>query len=170
MRKRNVWLVVCMVGTLALSPVPAARAQGIPPQPGLPEEASQFDFWIGTWRVGPTAMDKVKRFGKGTAILETYTAGGLTGWSVNVFDPASKTWTQTWYTTGGTYFRFVGKKEGDNMVLVAETKNPQTGAVGLLRLSFVNITKDSFEQRYESSTDGGSTWGNRSTVPFVRIK
>ena len=137
-----------------------------PPQPGLPEEASQMDFWLGTWRVGSVgvATDKVKRLGSGVAIFEKFENGGLKGWSINVFDTKTETWTQTWYTTSGTYIQFTGKKEGDRIVLVAGTGND------LLRLSFIDITKDSFTQLYESSHDGGQTWVMPSRVPFVRVK
>ena len=160
---------VAIVWTLAavLLTAPAAAAQG------LPREASEFDFWIGTWRVGAgpgAATDKVKRFGRGVAILEIYKAGANGGWSVNVFDATTKTWTQTWHTNNGTYFQVTGKKVGDDIVLVGETRHPQTGAVGLLRLSFINISRDYFEQKYEISTDNGATWGQPSIVPFTRIK
>jgi hypothetical protein len=159
---------VAIVWTLAavLLTAPAAAAQG------LPREASEFDFWIGTWRVGagPGATDKVKRFGQGVAILETYKAGANGGWSVNVFDEATRTWTQTWYTNTGVYFQVTGKKQGDDIVLVGEFDNPQTPATELLRLSFINISRNYFEQKYETSTDNGVTWGQPSIVPFTRIK
>ena len=175
MRKRNVALVWSLAGLLLFSPAPALGAAAWQDRGGsdvgvLPAEASEFDFWIGTWRVGPTATDKVKRFGKGVAILETYKAGPNSGWSVNVFDAETRTWTQTWYTNTGTYFQVTGKKVGNDIVLVGKTKHPQTGAVGLLRLSFVNITRNSFEQKYEISADNGETWTFLSTVPFTRIK
>src|SRR5690349_11218809 len=76
-----------------------------PPQPGLPEEASQLDFWLGTWKVGTTGagIDKVKRLGDGVAIFEKYEFGSQKGWSINVFDSTTQTWTQTWHTNAGVY-------------------------------------------------------------------
>ena len=174
MRKGNLALVLALAAVLSVWPLSPASAALVPQDDAevgsLPKEASEFDFWIGTWRVGTSAVDKVKRFGKGVAILETYTSGANKGWSVNTFDVTTRTWTQTWYTSNGTYFQVTGKKEGDKIVLVGKTKNPQNGAVGLLRLSFVNIARDSFDQQYDLSTDGGKTWTSMSTVPFRRIK
>jgi hypothetical protein len=155
---------------------PAGAASAMAPQGGgsdvgvLPEEASEFDFWIGSWTVNGGGLDKVKRFGKGVAILETFKAPGGGGWSVNVFDATTRTWTQTWQTITGQYFQVTGKKEGDKIVLVGKIKNPQTGAIDLLRLSFVNISRNSFQQKYEMSSDNGVTWRNTSTVQFTRIQ
>jgi hypothetical protein len=174
MRTCTFALLMALAVALACPIAPASAA--LVPQsddskgPPLPEEATHFDFWIGTWQVGPTAIDKVKRFGKGVAILETYTNGANKGWSVNTFDLKTKTWTQTWYLTAGGFFQLTGKKEGNRIVLVGETTHPQTGEVALMRLSFINITPDSFDQLYEASTDGGKTWKTTSTVPFRRIK
>jgi hypothetical protein len=175
MRKRNVALVWSLVGLLLLSP---AAALGAAPQGGdddsgvgrLPPEASEFDFWIGTWQVNGGGVDKVKRFGKGVAILETWKGLGGGGWSVNVFDVATRTWTQTWQTNTGQYLQVTGKKQGDAIVLVGKTRNPQTGAVDLLRLSFVNITRNRFEQRYEVSADDGATWQRGATQVFTRVQ
>jgi hypothetical protein len=149
----------------AQEPVEARTGQ---PFAALPEEMSQFDFWLGTWSIG-TAVDKVKRVGKGVAILETYTSGDTEGYSINTFDVTTKTWTQTWVTNKGTYFQLTGKKVGNDIVLVGEAPAPG-GGKRLLRLTFANITRDSFQQRYESSTDGGQTWGGLNVVPFTRIK
>ena len=158
MRTKSVVLAV----VLFLSPL-AAAAQG------LPDEAHDFDFWIGTWQIGPGATDKVKRFGKGIAILETFKSGNGAGYSVNVFDATTKTWTQTWQLNGGNYVQYTGKKEGNRIVLVGKVKNPQNGNEDLMRLSFVNISENFFEQKYERSTDGGATWQLLNTVPFRRI-
>ena len=175
MRKGNLALVLALVAVLSSWPHSAVSAPLVAQDDdsevgSLPEEASDFDFWIGTWRVGSSATDKVKRFGKGVAILETYTNGANKGWSVNTFDVTTKMWTQTWHTNTGTYFQVTGKKDGNKIVLVGKTKNPQNGAVGLLRLSFVNITESSFDQQYDLSTDDGKTWSPLSTVPFRRMQ
>lgn len=174
MRGRYVSLVWSLAGLLLLLPLAApgaAAGQGDAGVGALPAEASEFDFFVGTWRVGANATDKVKKFGKGLAILETYkVAGGGGGWSVTVFDATTKTWTQTWQTTSGNYTQFTGKKEGDDIVLVGKVRHPQSGAVGLMRLSFVNITRNSFEQKYDLSTDGGKTWSNSSRIPFTRMR
>lgn len=130
---------------------------------GLPDESNQFDFWLGTWVAGG-GTDKVKRIGDGVAILEKWDAGATKGWSINVFDPKTGTWTQTWHTTTGVYSQYTGKKEGDRIVLIGGTGNQ------LQRLSFVDITRNSFTQLYENSSDGGQTWTVTGRVPFVRVK
>jgi hypothetical protein len=158
---------------LCVSPaVPPARAQDSgragPAAVGLPDEAGEFDFWIGTW-TAPGGTDKVKRFGSGVAVLETWTGGGGKGWSVNVFDASAKTWTQTWYHSAGTFFQLTGKMEGGRMVLVGSI-SPPGGPAKLLRLSFIEITASSFSQLYEESSDGGATWVVTNRIPFRRVK
>ena len=172
---KNGVVVWALAALLLLAP---GAALGAPPAQGgddsdvgqLPEEASEFDFWIGSWQVNGGGLDKVKRFGKGVAILETFKAPGGGGWSVNVFDATTRTWTQTWQTSTGRYFQVTGKKEGNDIVLVGKVRNPQTGAIDLLRLSFVNISRNAFQQRYEVSTDDGATWRVTSTVQFTRVE
>ena len=160
-------LLLCVFGTVQLAHA-QLRDHAVPQAVGIPEQAGEFDFWIGTWSA-PGGTDKVKRFGKGVAVLETWSGGGGPGWSVNVYDKATGTWTQTWFHSSGTFTQFKGKKEGDRIVLVAETQTP-TGEPSLMRLSFIEITKKSFTQLYEHSTDGGATWVELNRLPFTRIK
>jgi hypothetical protein len=133
----------------------------------LPPEAREFDFWVGTWDLGTNGNqghDVVKRVGAGVGILEKFTAPGVQGWSITVYDPRSETWTQTWHTTKGSYIQFTGKKEGDQIVLVSIKDDTH------LRLSFVDIKKDSFAQVYAVSHDGGKTWQQLNRIPFIRVK
>jgi hypothetical protein len=169
-------LAAFAAGAVLLLAAPGAGAPGqgssaaAPASAALPEGAKQFDFWIGTWSTGGSGVDKVKRFGKGVAILEKYNSGSLAGWSVNVYDVESDTWTQTWQTNTGNYFQVRGRKRGDDIVLEGEITSPRDGKRKLLRLTFAEITRDSFKQLYDESEDGGETWTRVSTVPFTRMR
>jgi hypothetical protein len=136
---------------------------------GLPEETSELDFWIGSWTVNGGGVDKVKRFGDGIAILETYTSNGVKGWSVNTYDKKTGTWTQTWHI-GTIFSQFTGRKVGDEIILVTDAVDPSDGVLKPLRLKFSNIKKNSFDQVYEKSNDGGVTWIETSRNTFVRIR
>jgi hypothetical protein len=158
-------LVLVVALSILAMPVPAQA------QASIPEEAKQFDFWLGTWNVGSGGfggVDKVKRLGKGVAIYEKYTAPGGGGWSINVYDTRTQTWTQTWYAPGGSYFQVTGKKQGNDIVLVGEWGPPDDRR--LLRLSYIEITKDSFTQLYEESRNGGQAWVETNRIPFTRAK
>ena len=162
-------LVFLLLPTFAAPALAGGGSQKTDDVGQLPDEASQFDFWIGKWSVGG-ATDTVKRYGSGVAILEKYSPGAGFGYSVNVFDATDKTWTQTWIGPNGNYFQVTGSKQGDDIVLVGPFRSPADGKVKTLRLTFAHITKNSFDQVYETSEDGGVTWVPLSTVPFVRIK
>lgn len=164
-------MVVAGLPTPLTPRCPARQSDPAPADAGrLPPETSQFDFFVGNWNVGRAGKDKIKRFGGGVAVTEKYSEPNYTGSSVTVYDVATGMWTQTWLDGNGGYFQLTGKKEGDDMVLVGNFKDPRDGKVKLLRLSFVDITKNSFSQKYDTSEDGGATWQAMNTVPFVRAQ
>lgn len=73
-----------------------------------------FDFWVGTWEVYDTVGNKVgenviKRIEKGCALQENWSgASGVTGQSMNYFDPADSTWNQLWVSSSGTVLKLKG--------------------------------------------------------------
>ena len=158
-------LVIILATALVISEPVACWAQNN----GLPDQTSELDFWIGSWRVNGGGVDKVKRFGNGIAILETYTANSSKGWSVNTYDEKTGTWTQTWHINN-IYSQFTGRKVGDEIILETEKVDPTDGVLKPLRLKFTRIRRDSFDQVYEKSNDGGVTWIETARNTFTRIK
>src|ERR1044072_8565392 len=95
--------------TLAQTPPPA------PPPPGCPAGVRrQFDFWVGDWSVtvnGQHAGDnRIEKILEGCALLENWSGkGGMSGKSVNFYDPARQQWHQTWVDDRGGSLGLDGK-------------------------------------------------------------
>jgi hypothetical protein len=143
---------------LLFNAMPVVRAQG-----NLPGDFEQFAFWVGKWNIQQEgapgiATDTIKRLGNGIALLEKYRApDGSTGTSVTVYDVATGLWTQTWSDSGGGYIQVTGGPEGDRIVMTGMNINPDSSRV-MSRLIFEKITRRTFDQIGQFSTDGGATW------------
>lgn len=144
----------------------AAQESGPPPPPqGCPApEHRQFDFWIGDWEVltpaGKTAgSNRIEPILGGCALRETWTgAGGSNGTSYNAWDRQRRRWHQTWVDNGGLVLRLEGGFADGRMVLSGETLD-SAGAKVLNRISWQETGPKAVRQLWETSSDGGKTWG-----------
>lgn len=81
----------------------------------------EFDFWLGTWEVTDPAgklqgTNRIERIEGGCAIQETWTgANGMTGRSVNAYQPATGRWHQMWVSNRGSVLIIDGRFDGRSM-------------------------------------------------------
>lgn len=157
MRKAAVSLVLM---TLVVG-VSLAVAQ---PAPGCSDEKSkQFDFWIGEWDV--TADGKVagtngiRPILDGCVLQENWVgAGGSAGSSFNFYNPSTKKWHQYWVWRNGTVLDSSGGYSDGKMIL----EGSSTGKDGQKvenRITWYDNEDGTVRQHWETSTDGGKTWG-----------
>jgi hypothetical protein len=145
----------------------AGSGQAAPPAPPcLAPEYRQFDFWIGDWvvhdangqRIGANRIESIE---KGCGIQENWTdRNGVTGRSINVFRPASKTWTQLWTSSWGGILLLEGRYENDRMVMTGDAVG-RDGSLERQRTTWSRM-ENGVRQLSERSRDGGRTW----TVAF----
>ena len=147
------------------------------PPCSLPE-ASQFDFWVGDWKLtwndtshGTNHIEKI--FGNCT-VQENFVdaVNNYLGKSWSVYNANYKIWQQTWVDNQGGFTDVSGNMHGDSMILLTQERTvPQkispTGKM-INRMVYYNITHQSFDWSWESSTDGGSVWKSNWRIHYER--
>ena len=146
------------------------QSTSTPPSCSAPE-FRQFDYWVGEWVVhGPKGQQvgtsRVERIENGCGVLEQWTnARGITGRSINIYLPASKTWLQAWAGADGLTLNLRGTFEpgtgGGRMVLSGESLGSKGERV-TDRVTWSPLDGGKVRQLWEQSQDGGKTW----TVAF----
>lgn len=144
------------------------------------EPAEYFDFWLGRWDlswqnsegVTDQGTNTIERVLGGHVIKENFeaTSGkmkGYVGKSFSVYDPKTETWHQTWVDNQGAYLDFIGKFEGNKRIFIRKTQNPEGNSIWQ-RMVFYDIQKDSFNWRWEQSTDNGKTWDLQWKIAYRR--
>lgn len=147
----------------------------------------RFDFWVGKWNASWTnpdgtkgkATNEITRTLGGKVIKEDFQVKddpkikGYIGWSFSVYNPASKTWKQTWVDNQGGYLDFTGSFDGNKRIFERSflgTKGKFKGKKIKQRMVFYNIRHESFDWDWESSLDGGKTWKKNWQIKYTRVK
>ncbi|HEX9728194.1 MAG TPA: hypothetical protein VGA37_06805 [Gemmatimonadales bacterium] len=157
---------------VAFASAQAQQAQRPPNCQGAPHR--QFDFWIGTWDVvnpagQPVGMNTITPELNGCVLHEHWESlgGAHRGNSYNIYDRTSDQWHQSWVDNGGLLLLLEGKLEGTSMVLRGTTRSAQ-GQETLNRITWTPFTRDSVQQLWETSSDGGQTWDVAFDGRYVR--
>ena len=166
-----------LTAMLALSAVPVA-AQDPPPPPCSSPEARLLDFWLGewnlTWQGGQGTNSITRRFGD-CVIEENFEGqmptGVFKGHSVSVYDPQLGEWRQTWVDNQGGFLAFRGGPDEDGVMrLYGEARTLPDGNTQITRMSWVDVTKDSFDWHWERSLDDGETWQMAWQIHYERAE
>lgn len=158
-----------LAAMILLSAAAPAPAQQSPPPPACTApEHKQFDFWAGDWQVfnaqgQQIGTNRISRISGGCALLEEWqAANGPGGKSINFYDAADGRWHQIWVGGDGTVLRIAGSLQEGAMQLMGEDRRTPKGTVRD-RITWKPQPDGAVEQRWDLSTDGGSTW----TTGFV---
>lgn len=173
---------VLLLGLLAAP----TSAQDFPVSPALPDEARQFDFWVGewavdlrmqnpdgTWRDGARATAHVLPILSGKAVLELWSderADGIKGYSLRSFDVDRGEWTLWLNWPGanrsGSSSLAGGFRHGRGEFTT--TARADDGSETISRYTFSDITPTSLRWDDAFSRDGGVTWSNNWIMEFSR--
>ncbi len=124
-------------------------------------EFRQFDFWLGHWEVTDTAgrvvgVNTITAVAGGCGVDEYWQgARGLTGTSVNWYDPQTGKWHQVWVGPG-LYLTLSGGIEDGNMVLAGSRQTPEGEVID--RITWIPLEDGRVQQVWDTSRDGGETW------------
>lgn len=164
--------VIVAAGLFAVGERSDARAS-MRAVPCTAPEYHQFDFFIGAWDVYDVGANVVKarnsvtRMLDGCAIREVYRRrDGYTGESFTAYDPARRSWHQSWVTNRGELLLLDGAARGHAIVLTGKDRSP--GANGaLIRGTWVPERDGVVRETAERSVDGGTTWATLFDIRFV---
>lgn len=160
MSRSHLHLIAAIV---VFSPTVAAAQTPATPPPGCPAEVRrQFDFWVGNWDVTvggkPAGENRIERILEGCALLENWSgAGGMSGKSLNFYDPQRKQWHQTWVDDRGGSLGLDGTFAGGSMVLKG-TQQDQAGKTTLNRITWTALPSGQVRQVWDTSSDDGKSW------------
>lgn len=138
-------------GTYGVGRLPASA-------PCTTAQAHQFDFWLGDWDVTPngsgpgtrSASSHITAEAGGCAVFEDFTDLSYHGVSVNVYNPATQHWHQTYVDTDRARLIFEGGLVGGDMILTMPNHAD--------RITWSPLSGSRVRQHGEASTDGGQTW------------
>jgi len=160
--------IICLSVLASLS-----SAQELPP---LPDEAKQFDFWVGNWKVttpdGTVAgHNNIKSILGGRVVQENYTTPGLySGHSYNSYNEGKTRWEQFWVDNTGTVLHLTGGlNDGGQMVLSGERVNPQ-GQTVMDRITWTPNEDGTVRQQWEVCAVGEETWSTLFDGTYTRIE
>lgn len=156
----------------------ASAVQEAPSERCQAPEHRQFDFWVGRWEVRNAddevvGHNEIRRIAGGCGLLESWRgAGGGVGTSVNAYDADLGRWTQRWVGSGATLWLEGGLEEdprGRRMVL--EGTRPRSTPRGqvLDRITWTPLPDGRVRQVWETSSDGGETWGEIFVGLYSRL-
>jgi len=162
-----------LLALLILSATLPASAQNNQ-KPCTVPEASQFDFWVGSWELFSsdtiTGSNTIYKVMDGCAVQENFESKnpGYSGKSWSMYNPQMKLWQQTWIDNQGAFIYLTGKFENGEMMLKTEARKMPNGKEQIFRMWFHNITKDGFDWEWESTTDNGATWKSGWHIHYKR--
>ena len=126
-------------------------------------EFSQFDFWVGDWRVvDPSGTfqgtNRIEKTQGGCVLVENWTgAGGTTGMSMNFYDASAGQWVQVWISPG-LQLEIRGGLQDGSMVLTGYVYYIQSGDRRPFRGTWTPMEGGVVRQHFEESSDDGQTW------------
>lgn len=108
------------------------------------------DLWYQKWIDLPASLASINHDFAGT--------------NIRMYLPAEKKWECVWFANAtNTTSRFQAESSNEKIVMTGETKQ------GLTRITFYDITEDSFDWKSEQSQDDGETWTETLRIHGTRI-
>ncbi len=130
----------------------------------MPEEAGQFDFWVGEWEVlDPTGRivghNSITRLFGGRALSERWSgAGGVEGVSLSSWDATRHRWHQTWMDSTGSTLLLDGGLVDGAMRLEGDAPDDEDPSRQQRHRITWTPRDGEVRQLWQVSDDNGSSW------------
>lgn len=130
-------------------------------------ESRQFDFWLGEWDVGPSgstsgatiAESSITLADQGCVIIEHWRPfGGAHGHSLNMYDPTTQSWHQTWMAAAPLRTEYRGAFSNGVMSFEALTPLPGVPDGARSRMNFQAVDANTVRQWGEQLNSGAQEW------------
>lgn len=153
---------------MRLRPLVQGRAV-LPQRPAgcASEESRQFDFWLGEWDVSPSgsssgaiiAESSITLTDQGCVIMEHWRPfGGAHGHSLNMYDPTTQSWHQSWMAAAPLRTEYRGSFSNGVMSFEALTLLPGVPEGARSRMNFQRIDDNTVRQWGEQLDAGATEW------------
>jgi hypothetical protein len=130
--------------------------------------ASDFDFWLGSWRVswGDDAWgtNRIEKILDGRVVREDFDGRPgttLRGVSLSAYDEEDGVWQQAWVDDQGGFLAFRGRLHGGVMELAGDRRGEP------VRMRWLDIGADALTWHWERQADG--KWETLWTLSYERV-
>lgn len=155
---------------------PAVAQEDKKDPPCSDPEYSQFDFWVGDWRVTDEAgtfqgTNRIDKILEGCTLQENWTgAQGTRGHSYNIFAKRRGIWHQTWVDSNGMLLLLDGGLKGKRMVLKGKTPAREGKGTIEHEISWEALADGRVRQVWRMSSDRGTTWKDAFVGLYTRVE
>lgn len=122
----------------------------------------QFDYWLGTWKIGSAASAAHSRVTLSLdkcLVVENWEGGGAhRGQNVFGYSADDKSWYGMFADNEGRVHVFTSGKVADGTAEFEGTSRGPNGESILNRVKVTLMNPNKVEQTWEKSTDNGATW------------
>jgi hypothetical protein len=181
---RQIRVVVCVVGLMAVMVANVALAQGPPPMPKAGPEQQRLHYFVGQWKhegevksgpFGPggkfTSTEEVHMLGDFWAVFHskgTGPMGAMEELSSIGYDPKRKAYTYDDFNTMGQHTRSTGNPSGKNWTWTSD--EDMGGKVMKMKFVLNEVSATSYTYKLDMSTDNGKTWANMFEGKATKVK
>ncbi|MDH3588565.1 MAG: hypothetical protein OEQ74_04105 [Gammaproteobacteria bacterium] len=135
-----------------------------------------FDFWVGNWDVfssdgNKAGTNRITTVENGCVLQELWTgASGITGRSLNFYDPNKDKWRQHWVSPTGTLIDIEGGLVDGSMVLAGSIFYTGTGQEANFRGTWTLLDDGRVRQFFEQHDADGDAWNPWFEGFYVRAE
>ncbi len=181
---RQIRVVACVVGLIAVMVANVALAQGPPPMPKAGPEQQRLHYFVGNWKsegemkpgpYGPggkfSSMDEAHMLGdfflvthsKGTGPMGPMTEEATMG-----YDAKQKAYTYDAFNSMGEHERSTGHVSGKTWTWTSDEE--MGGKVMKTKFVLNEVSPTSYTYKLDTSSDNGKTWANMFEGKATKVK
>lgn len=127
---------------------------------------AQLDWIVGDWEVAGAPQSPWGQSAEWTLQGQSIAISNAVSTSHLTYVADDDVWRMTWVSIYGDHDVLEGRREGSTIVLHQPVIRTQPGVIG--RATYENIRANSFQMRWDLSSDGGATWTTQSLLPLRR--